>query len=106
MLVDPPGAKLPADERVLVITSFRDTLDLPRKPRGVHELITVNGTSWPGTERMNYTVGDTAHWWVINVSSIVHPRHLHGFYYNVVSRGDVTRDTVYTPEQERKAVTE
>jgi FtsP/CotA-like multicopper oxidase with cupredoxin domain len=105
-VVDAPGVKAPPDERVFVIGSFQDTLELPGKPRGVHELITVNGLSWPGTERFNFTVGDTVHWRVINGGSVVHPMHLHGFYYDVLSKGDMTRDTLYTPGQQRKAVTE
>lgn len=106
LIVDPPGIKQSPDERVFVITSFWDTLEVPRKPRGVHELVTVNGMSWPGTERLSFTVGDTARWRVINASSVPHPMHLHGFYYDVLSRGDVSRDTVYTAGQQRKAVTE
>jgi FtsP/CotA-like multicopper oxidase with cupredoxin domain len=105
-IVDAPGVKAPADERVFVISSFADTLELPGRPRAVHELITVNGLSWPGTERFTFTVGDTVRWRVINAGSVVHPMHLHGFYYDVVSKGDVTRDTLYTPSQQRKAVTE
>jgi FtsP/CotA-like multicopper oxidase with cupredoxin domain len=105
-IVDAPGVKAPADERIFVIGSFEDTLELPGKPRGIHELITVNGLSWPSTERFRFTVGDTVRWRVINGGSIVHPMHLHGFYYDVLSKGDMTRDTLYTPGQQRKAVTE
>jgi FtsP/CotA-like multicopper oxidase with cupredoxin domain len=105
-IVDEPGMKPPADERVFVIATFQDSLDLPGKPRAMHEMITVNGMSWPNTERLHYTVGDTVHWRVVNAGSVVHPMHLHGFYYDVVSKGDATRDTIYTPGQQRKVVTE
>jgi FtsP/CotA-like multicopper oxidase with cupredoxin domain len=44
---------------------------------------TINGRSWPNTERVFATVGDTLHWRVINASWDVHPMHLHGFYFNV-----------------------
>ena len=105
-IVDAPGVKAPADERVFVINTFNDSLELPGKPRAPHEIVTVNGLSWPGTERFTYTVGDTVHWRVINAGLLPHPMHLHGFYYDVVSKGDLTRDTLYTPGQVRKAVTE
>lgn len=44
---------------------------------------TINGRSWPNTERFDLTVGDTLHWRVINGSFDVHPMHLHGFYFRV-----------------------
>src|SRR5262249_37836297 len=46
---------------------------------------TINGRSWPNTERMSAVVGDTVHWRVINASFDTHPMHLHGFYYRVDS---------------------
>jgi len=51
-------------------------------PNGVFAF-TINGRSWPNTERVFATVGDTLHWRVINASWDVHPMHLHGFYFNV-----------------------
>lgn len=103
-IVDPPGKK-PVNDRVMVITLFRDSLRTLPKPREI-EIIALNGLSWPHTERLNYTVGDTVRWRVINASPAPHPMHLHGFYYNVLSRGDAVRDTIYAPRQERKVVTE
>lgn len=44
---------------------------------------TINGRSWPSTERVFATVGDTVRWRVINASWDVHPMHLHGFYFKV-----------------------
>ncbi len=48
----------------------------------------MNGKSWPHTERLTYHVGEPVHIRVINVGAAVHPMHLHGFYFNVDSRGD------------------
>jgi len=48
-----------------------------------HLRFTINGRSWPNTERVHATVGDSLHWRVINASNIVHPMHLHGFYFRV-----------------------
>ena len=53
-------------------------------PPGLARLrYTINGRSWPNTERIAATVGDSLHWRVINATFDVHPMHLHGFYYRV-----------------------
>ena len=57
--------------------------------------IVVNGRSWPHTERLTYQVGDSVRMRVINAGAAVHPMHLHGFYFNVDSRGDEREDTVF-----------
>ena len=119
-IVDPAGTNPPKGERVLVITMRSDTLaalgvksDLADRvlrrelvARDRWFVAAVNGWSWPHTERLSYAVGDTIHWRVINGSPIPHPMHLHGFYFDVAARGDAQRDTVFTPTQRRKAVTE
>jgi FtsP/CotA-like multicopper oxidase with cupredoxin domain len=46
-------------------------------------IFTINGLSWPRTERLAATVGDSMHWRILNASNDVHPMHLHGFYYRV-----------------------
>jgi len=46
-------------------------------------IFTINGRSWPNTERIAATVGDSLHWRIINATADVHPMHLHGFYYRV-----------------------
>jgi FtsP/CotA-like multicopper oxidase with cupredoxin domain len=106
LVVDPPGsARLPAD-RIMMITTFWDTLEIPGRKPETRELLAVNGLSWPYTERLQYTAGDTVRWRVLNAGLAPHPMHLHGFYFTVNSRGDLTRDTIYTEAQRRKAVTE
>ena len=47
----------------------------------------INGLSWPATERLTYRLGETVRWRVINLSSQVHPLHLHGFHFEVDSLG-------------------
>src|SRR6266571_3610344 len=119
-IVDPAGATVRKDERVLMISLFSDTIaglgvKSERADQEMHrELIarerwflgTINGRSWPHTERLTYNLGDTVRWRVINASPVPHPMHLHGFYFDVHSRGDANRDTIYTASRERKAVTE
>ena len=55
----------------------------------------MNGKSWPHTERLTYQVGEPVHLRVINVGAAVHPMHLHGFYFNVDSRGDEVSDKIF-----------
>jgi FtsP/CotA-like multicopper oxidase with cupredoxin domain len=106
-VVDPPSRKRPTmADRILVITSWfkpDEARALNVKP---NEIITVNGHSWPFTERLSYTVGDSIQWRVINSTAIWHPLHLHGFYFRVDSRGDNWADTIFTERQQRTAVTE
>ncbi|HEX5387094.1 MAG TPA: multicopper oxidase domain-containing protein [Gemmatimonadales bacterium] len=90
LVVDPRGSPRPKGERVLMITRWNapgenDTWKMM-----------VNGESWPFTEHLQYTVGDTVHWRVINASDIDHPMHLHGFYFTVNTLGDTQHDTLFT----------
>ncbi len=55
----------------------------------------INGKAWPHTERLSYAVGDTVRFRLVNATIAPHPMHLHGFYYNVDSRGNGSTDSVY-----------
>ena len=70
------------------------------------EFMVINGKGWPETERLDYQVGDTVRWRWLNPTSSSHPMHLHGFYYEVDSRGGWAADTVYAPADRRLVVTE
>ncbi len=93
IVVDSAGAPAPPRDRVFVIMATEDsasaacddtaTVNPLGECRGRRFMYTLNGTSWPGTERIHATVGDSLHWRVINASFQVHPMHLHGFYYRV-----------------------
>lgn len=104
-IVDPPGARPRRTERIFVI-------GLGLKPRDARtgepkrEFMVINGKSWPNTERLDYAVGDTVRWRWVNASASSHPMHLHGFYYQVESRGSWAADTVFPPEMRRQVVTE
>lgn len=87
-------------DRVLVISEW-----LPNVAEEGFALM-VNGRSWPHTERLRYAIGDTARWIVVNASAAEHPMHLHGFHFLVTARSDSERDSVYSPERRRLAVTE
>ena len=99
-IVDPVGPRPP--DRILIVNLWGR-----RQSAGNYRnALTINGKSWPHTERFNAIVGDSVKWRVINGSSRRHPIHLHGFYFRVDSRGSIFSDTVYSPDARRLAVTE
>lgn len=97
-VVDSPGSK--TDDRVFVISIWTNGKDVDS------EAYTINGKSWPYTERMNVTVGDTVHWRVLNTTYLDHAMHLHGFFFDVDGVGDGETFTSYAPDQRRLVVTE
>jgi FtsP/CotA-like multicopper oxidase with cupredoxin domain len=117
-IVDPPNGEAEPD-RVMVITEWSNltgrqlgeifSADVPTemflklKPRVT---MLINGLSWPATERFTYELGERVKWRVINLSSQVHPMHLHGFYFEVRSLGDGMRDTVLPSAHPRRVVTQ
>jgi len=91
-VIDPPGASVP--DRVFVFTSWRDVRVVDGQEVTVSRFL-INGKSWPDTERLTYDVGDTVHFRLVNAGISVHPMRLHGFYYNVDSRGNEAVDTIF-----------
>ena len=91
-------------ERVFVITRWGS----PDEPGSLDPSwkMMMNGRSWPHTEGIELTVGDTAHWRIINTSMVSHPMHLHGFYFAVDALGNTQVDTVFAPDARRDVVTE
>ena len=90
IVVDSAGVR--SNDRVFVIGAWSDTIDRAGTRRQ-RVLAVINGRSWPHTERLSHTVGDTVRWRMINASADLHPMHLHGFYFRVTSRGDGSVDT-------------
>jgi FtsP/CotA-like multicopper oxidase with cupredoxin domain len=105
-IVDPPGGSPP--DRVLLMNVWGARLDSGAKRNAAtyRTALTINGRSWPFTERLEATVGDTLRWRVLNASWRNHPMHLHGFFYQVDARGDGFADTLYAPADRRLVVTE
>ena len=99
-VVDPPGGSPP--DRVLVVNIWGTRTDSVT----YRNALAINGRSWPHTERIEATVGDTLRWRVLNGSRRNHPMHLHGFYFRVGARGDVFADTLYSAAAQRMVVTE
>jgi FtsP/CotA-like multicopper oxidase with cupredoxin domain len=100
-VVDTPGAK--PDDRIFVIGIWNK--GIPGTP-GSDEVLSINGKSWPYTERLSYKIGETTHWRVLNPTWSDHAMHLHGFYFKVDGVGDGEHYKRYAEEQRRSAVTE
>jgi FtsP/CotA-like multicopper oxidase with cupredoxin domain len=88
LIVDTAGASEPPHDRVFVLMETADSATAAardRNPGAVdgHYDYTINGLSWPRTERIHATVGDSIHWRVLNGSGDLHPMHLHGTYFRV-----------------------
>lgn len=105
LVVDAAGSTPPRGERILLISRWLDDDD-PRVHHDPAFKMMVNGASWPTTERLRYTVGDTVRWRIINASATQHPMHLHGFYFTLTARGDGVLDTILPVAQQRRLVTE
>ncbi len=99
-VVDPAGGSPP--DRVFVINIWSDPVDSVTW----REALTINGRSFPYTERIAATVGDSVRWRWVNASLRPHPMHLHGFYFRVDAKGGAQADTAYAPDARRLVVTE
>ncbi len=101
-IIDPIEGSPP--DRVMVMNIFSVPKEMPG--RDAWEALTINGKSWPYTELFEPEVGDTLIWRVINASKRNHPMHLHGFYYDVLSRGSTLQDEIYPNDKISQVVTE
>ena len=103
-IVDPKeGAE---KDRVFVINVFSNKNDTEGASPEWVEAVTINGRSWPFTERIKPSVGDLLTWKVVNASNRVHPMHLHGFYFDVLERGNTEKTDIFTEDQKKMVVTE
>jgi FtsP/CotA-like multicopper oxidase with cupredoxin domain len=99
-VVDAPGTK--PDDRIFVLGIWTKGIS----DAGFEGIASINGKTWPYTERLTYGLGGTTHWRVINPTKIDHAMHLHGFYFRVDGEGDGEQYESYSEEQRRRAVTE
>ncbi len=98
-IVDPPGTVGP--DRVFVIGTWRDR----QLPQESFDIPVINGKSWPYTERLQYPVGSEVRWVWLNPSGLVHPMHLHGSYFQVLSMGDAEHSDQVPPSRIRDVST-
>jgi FtsP/CotA-like multicopper oxidase with cupredoxin domain len=104
-IIDPPDTK--RSDRVFVLGVWeREGDSSAAGSPDTGGVMVINGKAWPHTERFSFTAGDSVDWRWINPSGSSHPMHLHGFYFEVESRGDWTRDTIYSPRLRPLEVTE
>ena len=106
LIIDPEGASPP--DRVFVLTHTRvpgaPSIEDPARSREVNA---INGLSWPHSERVSATAGDTLRWRVLNPAATSHTMHLHGFYYRILARGFVSAyDSVFPPSRQEMVVSE
>jgi len=106
LIVVAPGA--PKDDRVFVIGEWRRDTNANEPGVGAEGglMLSVNGKSWPYTERLTHKTGESVRWRWINTTIGPHPMHLHGSYYRVDSVGDGNIDTIYAADDRRQVVTE
>jgi len=81
----------PTQDRVLLMGIWGDSN--PAND-GLRRFV-INGRSWPHTERLTYRVGESVRMRLINAGDATHPMHLHGFYFNVDSRGNERHDVTF-----------
>lgn len=79
LVIDPAGTN-PNDE-IFVIELISEIAGAG----GRETLATINGKSWPYTQRFRYNIGERVHWRWINATNEPHALHLHGFYFRVES---------------------
>ena len=104
--VDPAGARTRPADRIFVVSTWFTIDSTSRSGLGPHPNLSFNGRSWPHTESLTATQGDSLHWRFVNLTPFEHPLHLHGFYFTVDAKGDGVRDTAYGPGARRLGVTE
>jgi FtsP/CotA-like multicopper oxidase with cupredoxin domain len=106
LIVDPATGPVP-DDRIFVLGLWLQPEDLKGpEPHGEREIMVINGKSWPHTERLEFTVGDSVRWRWINPTVSSHPMHLHGFYFQVDKQGDWGTNTEVPARARRLVATE
>jgi FtsP/CotA-like multicopper oxidase with cupredoxin domain len=90
------------NDRVFVMNIWGEPVDSTR----YSNILAINGKSFPYSETIEATTGDTVRWRWVNGTIRPHPMHLHGFYFTISSRGHVLRDTAYDAPRQRTVVTE
>jgi manganese oxidase len=88
IVVDAPGAS--TRDHVILLSEWFHPYD---ENRPFEVVSVINGKAWPHTQTLELQQGDSTRFRVINTIPLYHPLHLHGFYYQIESRGDGSKDT-------------
>ena len=99
-VVDPVTGSRP--DRIFVLNIVSYDIDSTH----TKEALGINGKSWPYTERIAMTVGDSLRWRVINGTARGHPMHLHGFYFQTTASGNGIATKHIPVDQQFLAVTD
>lgn len=99
-IVDSPGAE--NSDRVFVLGDWATNM----LTQNLQRVLTINGKTWPYTERLQATQGQPEHWRILNATNGPHPMHLHGFYFHVDGIGDGEHEHYYPPAEVRMANSE
>jgi len=94
----------PSPDRIFVMSLLADGAEPP--DLSLPFIPTINGRSWPYTERLHFNVGDDLRFRVVNLSYEPHAMHLHGFHFQVYSRGTVIVDRPIPRSRRQLEVTE
>lgn len=108
IVIDPAGVKPDPAERIFVLTMIDFDSTFPGRPPTKEDIweVAINGTSWPHTEKLRATIGDTVRWRWINGTSRLHPIHLHGFHFRVNAFGVWHTDSIFARAMQFDAVTQ
>ncbi len=116
LVIDSAGPPPRARDRVFVIMQTPDSAfaacadtaarNPARECSDTRDVFTINGRSWPSTERVHANVGDSLHWRILNATHDVHPMHLHGFYYRVDRFQTLRRASEQPPAPGQMVVTQ
>lgn len=97
LIVDHPGDSL--NDRIFVINIYLPNGNI-FKP-----MATINGKTWPYTERITALAGESVRWRWINTSNSDHAMHLHGFYFQMNGTGDQDHFLHYKTGEQEMVVT-
>jgi manganese oxidase len=100
IVVDPPGRA--ADDEIFVMEMMSERPGASAR----QTLATINGKSWPYTQKFHYQMGQEAHWRWINATNEPHALHLHGFYYRVDAFNRAGQVTSFSNDQRPLVVTQ
>jgi FtsP/CotA-like multicopper oxidase with cupredoxin domain len=100
IVVDPPGAT--PDDEVFVMEMISEHPGLNSR----QTLATINGKSWPFTQRFEYQIGQPVRWRWINATNEPNALHLHGFYFRVNAYTHEGHTQTYNGDSRPMAVTE
>ena len=81
IVVEAPRA--PRIDHVFVLGLYSPVKMKDGSANFLYFLETINGRSFPATERLTYERGSKVRWAVYNASLLTHPMHLHGFYFRL-----------------------